>query len=225
MSSLTQVLSTFWNDYYNTDDSYLPIIVPSSMWFTCWVMCGICHINYGKFNAIHLFHHIVAMTIGGISLYYHDDTILKERISIFFSLSYFVFDLLDCIIRYDVNYAIHATLCLCLGYYNYTHPILFATRSNSRAAFIELSTPIFQLVQYKRTPILFVLFAITFTCCRIIWVPCIAYHIHQHGVQYNELPMILLGGFYCLNWFWYSKILRILYTGDVDKGKKKKKEE
>ena len=213
MDLISKSFSVFWYDYYNTDDSYLPLLLPLTLWINCWLICTVQKINYGKFTFIHLLHHIIAMIVGSISLYYFDDDVLKERVGIMFSISYFVVDLFDCIIRYDVNYAIHATLCLCLGYYNFTHPVLFQVRSNSCASFIELSTPIFQLVKYKRTPVLFVLFAISFTLCRIIWVPCIGYYVYSNGVTITELPMLLLFGFYCLNWYWYSKILKILWTG------------
>jgi hypothetical protein len=53
-----------------------------------------------------------------------------------------------------------------------------------------------------------------------VWVPVLSLQLKQAGRGYTDYLQLALCGFYCLNLFWYAKILRILYdgaTGKIDK--------
>jgi hypothetical protein len=61
--------------------------------------------------------------LGLMSMYYNDDSVFNERIPILWSIGYFVVDLVDCGLRGDVTYSLHALFCLVLGLSNYTTPV------------------------------------------------------------------------------------------------------
>jgi hypothetical protein len=84
---------------------------------------------------------------------------------------------------------------------------------NSKAAFIEASSLLLHKIKESRDPVLFMVFAFIYTLCRIVWIPTIMKELLDHGVQWTEPTLILLTGFYALNWWWYLKILKIIYKG------------
>jgi hypothetical protein len=56
-------------------------------------------------------------------MYYNDDSVFNERIPILWSIGYFIVDLVDCGLRGDATYSLHALFCLVLGVSNYTTPV------------------------------------------------------------------------------------------------------
>jgi hypothetical protein len=72
------------------------------------------------------------------------------------------------------------------------------------------------------------LFAAVFTLCRIVWIPVLMRQLATAGLEYTDFRQGFLLGFYVLNWFWYSKILMIIYKAAVgskeDDNEKEKKQ-
>ena len=155
----------------------------------------------------------------------------NERIPILWSLSYFIIDIMDCCIRRDLVYSLHGICCFVLGYMNYTIPILQLLKMNSKATYCELSNPFMHLAKRTRQPTHFVLFALVYTLCRILWIPMMYYQLmtyepdpqrmtdsQQSAVTitkitwYHPISCILVA-FYILNLYWYMKIINILLTG------------
>ena len=172
--------------------------------------------NWGDWLFVHELHNFIII-IGWISLYFDDDSIFNERIDILWSVSYFIVDLLYFVFKFDAR-----ALCLTLGFANYIIPLLRTLRMNSRVAQCEFSTPFLHVSRKIRKPLLFVLFAIAFTLCRMLYIPvALIIPNRQHGMEWTHWVMVALVAFHGLNCFWYIKILRILING----GKKTKKAE
>ena len=150
----------------------------------------------------------------------------NERIPILWSLSYFTVDIMDCFIRRDFVYSIHAICCLILGYMNDTIPVLQTLKMNSKATYCELSNPFMHLAKRTRRAQHFILFAIVFTLCRIVWIPIMYYQLisydneerHPRIAWYHPISGLLIA-FYILNWYWYVKIVHILVTGGGNAGR------
>ena len=222
-----QLLAIFWYDYYNTETSWLPLLLPFCGWCGLWVYATVHGKAYGKWWQIQLIHHVGAILGGSLSLYYDDDTLFNERNSILWSTAYFLVDLLDCLLTGHLAYIVHAVCCLLLGYGNYTLPLLRSLRMNSQATYIELSGLLLPYVKQYKKAWLFILFAVVFTGCRIIWIPLLAQQLVHHekeegGLAYTHPVMLAMGVFYCLNLYWYVGILRIIMTGNADGGNIKK---
>jgi hypothetical protein len=176
--------------------------------------------DFSRWHAVHNIHHVVAITLATLSLLSSTTTsttngffiTVREHIPIAFSLCYFAVDAVDCMIRRDGEYLLHATICLVLGMANYTHPTFFVLKMNSKATYCELSTPFLHYSKQTRQPIHFILFAIVFTMCRIVWIPILYRQLLTDGdISYRHPMMIVLAGFYALNVMWWMKILRIIY--------------
>jgi TLC domain len=197
----------WWDD----EDSLVPFYIAMTFWTgTYWYGRFILHRDFGRWNAIHNLHHIVAMTLATLSL---QQIIIREHIPILFSLSYFMVDALDCVLRRDMEYLLHASICLILGIANYIHPTFYTLRMNSKATYCELSTPLLHWSKRTRRPWHFLLFAIVFTMCRIVWIPIMYRQLLYHGnIPYYHPMMLLLAAFYLLNGLWWTKILKIIFS-------------
>ncbi|GKY92296.1 hypothetical protein MPSEU_000200700 [Mayamaea pseudoterrestris] len=214
--------SPLW-EAFNDNDSFLPFYLPFAMWIAIYAYCRATGIAFYKWHTIHNLHNLGAIALGLQSLYYNNDNVFNERIPILWSISYFLIDLLDCVLRLDRDYTIHAGFCLLLGYFNYTTPTLRRLRMNSKASLCESSNPFMHLAKHTRRPAHFLLFAVVYTCCRIVWIPVMVKQLLDEGLTLtNPIQMALLG-FYGLNLFWYAKIIRILVEGS--RGKTASKEE
>jgi hypothetical protein len=210
---------------YNVEDSLLPFYLPLFGWILTFIYCQLTNKSFESWAPVHNAHHLVGMTLATLSLYYDDESILAERIGIMWSLSYFLVDLVDQVRHKSVSYSVHAVCVLFLGMSNLYTPRFYRLRMNSKAMFLELSTPILYLSKHTRKPLHFVLFAVTFTLCRIIWIPFMMHQLLDDGMPWKDPRLLVLVVFYGLNWFWYSKILRLLVFPPDEKKKKKKKKE
>jgi hypothetical protein len=205
-------VSSLWQ-VYNSEESWLPFYLPLAFWSACWLYSYQQKFDYSKWDMLNGFHHVGAITLGLISIYYNDDTIFNERITILWSIPYFIVDLVECVYRKHFTYTVHGLVCLILGVGNYQTPLYRMLRMNSKATFIEASSLLLYKTKESRDPVLFMVFAFIYTLCRIVWIPTIMKELLDHGVQWTEPTLILLTGFYALNWWWYLKILKILYKG------------
>eukprot|EP00523_Entomoneis_sp_CCMP467_P005579 CAMPEP_0168749842 /NCGR_PEP_ID=MMETSP0724-20121128/16941_1 /TAXON_ID=265536 /ORGANISM="Amphiprora sp., Strain CCMP467" /LENGTH=215 /DNA_ID=CAMNT_0008797797 /DNA_START=10 /DNA_END=654 /DNA_ORIENTATION=+ len=206
----------YW-ETFNSVDSFLPLYVPLCFWVPTYLYCTWYDKNRPKKNtfqkwvALHNFHNYGAMTLATISI--NEIWNLNERVPILWSLAYFLVDLVDCLVRSDLQFTFHALCCIFLGLSNYNLPILFRLKMNSKASYCELSSPFLYLAKSTRNPLHFALFALIFTCCRIVWVPIMYWQCMKEGMSWNHPILLVLAGFYGLNCFWYSKIVKILYDG------------
>lgn len=215
----------FWRDHYTSDDTWLPFALPFSMWVSFWIYARLLKkFDFSKWFPIHTLHHVGALTQASLSLYYQNNAIFNERIPIFWSASYFVLDILDSVVAGHVLYVAHGAVCLLLGIANYNIPLLRELRMNSKASYIETSSVILYQVKQNRKPWLFVLFAVTYTCCRIVWIPFMMKELLDNGMEYTNFIFILLVLFYILQIHWWIKILKILASGG-EKGGADKAEE
>jgi hypothetical protein len=163
--------------------------------------------SFHRWYAIHNLHNGGAILLGSLSIYsassynttatatQQQNELLftfNERIPILWSLSYFGVDIVDCCVRGDITYLLHALFCAGLGYANYSSPaVLQRFRMNSKATYCELSNPFMHRAKRTREPRDFCLFAFVFTCCRMLWIPFLyAQLLGSAGMRWNEpIPM------------------------------------
>jgi hypothetical protein len=207
--------SSFWRNHYTSNDAILPLLLPCLLWTSCWIYARIISkTDFAKWYNLHTLHHVGAITQASLSLYFQNDDIFHERIPILWSMSYFVIDIVDCFYMGHLLYIAHGVVCLCLGVANYNIPLLRELRMNSKATYIETSSILLYQVKQYRKPWLFLVFAITYTCCRILWIPYMMKELLDNGMKYTHIIFILLVIFYLLQIHWWIKILKILITGD-----------
>ena len=212
---------SFW-ETFNSEESFLPFFLPLMAWLTMYFVGRSKGLLFHEWLFMQNLHNIGCIVLSAISLYFNDDSIFNERITILFSLSYFVLDFVDCLIRLDYAYTAHAFFCLTLGVGNYITPICRILRTNSKASMVEISSPFLHMAKTTRKPWHFLLFVIVFTCCRMIWLPIMMKQLHDGGLPFmQDIRQILMVGFYCLNLFWYYKMVRIVVTGGRKDSKKK----
>lgn len=114
---------------YNADDSFLPFYIPLTIWVGTFAYCKVLKKReFHKWLSLHNTHNVIGILLGLLSLYFKDDNVFSERIPILWSVSYFLVDVIDCVMRFDGVYTAHATCCLVLGISNYTTPVSFALR-------------------------------------------------------------------------------------------------
>jgi TLC domain len=213
---MSDLLSSAWN-LFNDESSFVPLYASLSLFASSYAVSRYRRFPFHKWLALHNTHNAGAVLLGSLSLIFQNDRQFSERITIFWSLGYFVVDLWDCLLRWDVQYSIHAVACLSLGVANYASPVLRQLRMNSKAAMCELSTPVLHVAKTTRRPAHFALFGLAFTLCRIVWVPIMAIQLHrQGGLPWSDVRILGVAAFYCLNLYWYYKIIRILVTGGKD---------
>jgi hypothetical protein len=131
-------------------------------------------------------------------------------------MSYFFVDLIDCIIRRDVVFVIHALLALGICGGCLWSPIHHNTlRTVSLGAWVELSTPALHRWYATQTKRDYIIYFALFTLCRIIWIP---YVLRQVIRQYAAPAMhtmhtvlTVLGTFlYILQLGWYGNMIQTL---------------
>jgi len=202
---------------YNAKDSWLPFTLPLIIWIGCFLYCYLPsekeRPTFAKWTAMLNFHNYVAISLALLSIFINDDALFNERIPILWSLGYFGVDLVDCLIRLDWEYSLHAIFCVVLGVSNYISPVCRVLRMNSKAQLCEVSSPFLYLSKSTRKPLHFALFALVFTLCRVVWVPFLLYQVKQYGLEWTDYRVVFLILFYCLNVFWWFKIIRILVNG------------
>lgn len=219
---MIDILKTFWFEYYNVPTNWYSFWIPFAMWSGCWlhsVRKG--KKDFPKWWQLHTLHHLGAITLASASLYIDDDSIFNERNGILFSMSYFIVDIIDSIYMGHILYVAHGTACVVLGYANYNMSLLRALKMNSKASYIESSSVVLVQVKRYRKPWLFAIFALVYTLCRIVWIPCMAKTLLDNGMERTHPVMMIMGLFYCLNIHWYIKIIKIAINGDGKKETKK----
>lgn len=205
---------------YNEEGSLLPFCLPLFFWTAIFIYCLLKKRSFEGWVLVNNIHHVVGMTIATLSLYYDDESIFAERIGIMWSFSYFLVDLIDCLLSQNVTYTFHAICVLILSMSNLYTPRFYRLRMNSKAMFLELSTPMMYWSKRTRNPLHFLLFAVLFTCCRIVWIPFMMKQLYDDGMTWKDPRFLVLVAFYALNFYWFAKIVRILVSGAPSQKKK-----
>ena len=218
MNPILQAAKALWHDHYNVETNWYAFWFPSALWVGCWLHAKfISKKDFARCWSLHTLHHVGAITLGSLSLYYDDDSVFNERNTILWSLPYFIVDIIDMLLMGHVLYVGHGVACLLLGLANYNLPLLRSLRMNSKATYIETSSILLYQVKRFRKPWLFGIFAVVYTLCRIIWIPFMVKDLLNHGMEYTSPVLICMGLFYCLNIHWYIKIVQIAVNGDGKK--------
>jgi len=215
-------MDTFWNEY-TSENSRLPFLLPFSFFLSSWFLFRVIQKrDFARFYKIHTTHHVGALICACLSLYFQDNAIFHERIGILWSMSYFIIDIVDCLLMQHFTYIAHGVICLGLSWCNYTIPLHQTLRMNSKAAFIETSSIILYQVKQNRNPVLFGIFAIVYTLCRIVWIPFIMKELYDHDVGFTHPIQLALIAFYGLQVHWWIKIIKIALNPPSEEEEKKK---
>ena len=196
----------------NSPDRWEPFYVMLMFWITMFLYCYLpIHppdkkVVFHQWTGLHNFFNSTVILMGLVSLYYNDDEIFSERMTCLWILSYFSVDLVDCVWRLDVAFTIHAVLCVLLGYINFTNPLCYALRINSKSAMFEISTPFMHYARSVKKPLPFLVFGILFFACRIAWIPVIGWGLLKNGLPPFGIMAIFSYAFYTLNLYWFYKV-------------------
>jgi len=224
-SPILQAAKDFWVNQYNVETNWYSFWIPLTFWTGTWLYAKLSKKNFSKMEKIHLIHHVGAITLASLSLYFNDDSIVNERTTILWTSTYFIIDTIESLLMGHIAYILHGSFVLVLGYGNYNIPLLRSLRMNSKAQYIETSSLVLPYVKRYRKPWLFLIFALVFTMCRIIWVPFMMKDLLNNGMEASHPIFICVGLFYCLNIHWYIKIIKIAVKGSGKKEDDEKKSE
>jgi hypothetical protein len=183
-------------EHFIAEESLLPFFIPLLGWTSAFLFCEFTNREFGRWTPVHNTHHAVGLLFASLSLFFNDESIFAERNGIFWSLSYFVVDFVDCVRSGGVAYSFHAICCIFLGVSNYNTPAFYSLRMNSKALFLELSTPILYLSKKTKKPLHFALFALVFTLCRIVWLPIMMRQLIKEGFPWTDLRFLVIVAFY-----------------------------
>jgi hypothetical protein len=120
-----------------------------------------------------------------------------------------------------VAFSLHAIFCIVLGIGCYTSPVFRLLRINSKALLCELSSPFMHLAKQTRNPLHFILFALVFLACRIVWLPWFLSDLRHYDLRWYDFRVFFIVAFYGLNVFWFYKILRIIFKAARGNTKRK----
>lgn len=186
--------------------------------------------NFGTWMAIHDFHAYTLLILSGFSLFYGNNAVFSEAIPTCFTMSYFLVDLVDCLVRKDGIFVIHALLALgiCGGCYlsPLHHNVL---RTVSQGAWVEVSTVALHrwyTTQSKRD---YSIYFVLFTICRILWIPRLLYQVYRMTPLQSTANKFLRRalwtagvGLYLLQLAWYANMIKVLrqYDKHMERGMK-----
>jgi hypothetical protein len=197
-----------------------------AFWLTSWLVTKIAspkNVNHFDNNAFLMtLGHVGGMSIAAASLYFNDDDIIPETLTISWFASFFIADLWDCLYRKDAVFTVHALMSLTLCQINCGPKYLMA-RTSSKGSFTELSSPFYTKWKKTKSKVDFQIFTIIFFFCRLVWVP----YFLIDSAKVIQLEGISLYGsvmFFIMQVFFFLKMLNILinYKDDGDGNEKKK---
>ncbi|KAL7525211.1 hypothetical protein ACHAWF_001257 [Thalassiosira exigua] len=133
--------------------------------------------------------------------------IIPESIPLCWSISFFLVDLLDTVVRRDAMFFVHAVVSLALNICTGSTARHRMLRSVSKGFFTESSTPFLNYWKKSKSYSSFLVFFLVFTLCRMIWIPYFlytTYAIQLDGeIDFLIWPSIL---FYIIQLAWYTKM-------------------
>jgi len=203
------------------------IHIPTLLFFlTIWVGTYVYSKDKHKFDrdgTASSIHSIIVVLLASSSLLFQGESTVSESVPLTFSCSYFLVDLLDCIVRLDSVFTFHAILSLFLNVCCH-RPDIFAWRGGSRAYMTEISTPFYNRWKLTKTKADFVILCVIFFLCRIVWVPIFLWgmYFRQSSPAEFDLLMVASLAFYVLQLAFFAKMVNILMNYGGSKKKRKK---
>lgn len=197
----------------NDDDLFALFLLMVAFWATSWIICYVYKGGieaFVSYSPLFVFHSVMSVFLSSLSLYFGDDEIFPERVANSFSMSFFIVDLFDCIVRKDVPFIIHAALGLSTLTGCYMTPIHQELRSASKGMMIEISTPFLYLWKKTKKKSHFILLAMTFTGCRIIWLSIYLYQMYRNESIPSDFIYISSFLLLPLQVVWWFKLMALL---------------
>jgi hypothetical protein len=154
--------------------------------------------GFNDSKSIHIFHSIATSILATTVLCLDAD----EALPTLFSGSYFVVDLVDCLIRKDMIFLAHAIISLVLCIMGYAIPELRAIKLASRGLLCELSTPLLYRWQRTKTKMDFTYFCIVFTVVRPIWLGFVLREVLARASILHTAVIVFCSGLYALQIIW-----------------------
>jgi len=180
------------------------------VWLVVYTSCTVRHGKEYFVKALlwHDIHAIGLCILSALSLYFDDDKICPELVPILFTLAYFTVDIIDCLVRMDAPFLVHAVLSIGICVFAMREPRYLVLRAVSCGGLTELSS--YPLHQWQRSKSKqdFVVFAISFTACRVLWIPYFLPRVYKE--MGFGIPVIAGIGLFLLNFAWWFKIVHIL---------------
>lgn len=193
-----------------TDESIVPMFCFFlSFWAISYILCF--KYKGGKegfveYIPLHVFHSSATVVFSSASLYFRDDRIFPERLMNIFSMSYFIVDIVDCIIRKDSAFFVHAILGLSTLVGCYTSVIHQTLRSASKGMMIEISTPALYLWKKTHKFSHALLFTTLFIACRIIWLPIYLHMLYTNETIVTDFVIVSSFLLFPLQLVWVSRL-------------------
>mmetsp|Transcript_25161 Transcript_25161/g.29124 ORF Transcript_25161/g.29124 Transcript_25161/m.29124 type:complete len:214 (+) Transcript_25161:121-762(+) len=165
-------------------------------------------------------HSITGILIGSISLYFKDDSIFSEQTLLAWSKGYFIADLVDCVVRKDLMFTVHALIGSILIYACSVSPF-YGMRAASRGIAVEFSNPFYNRWRDTKTKSDFRNFLISFFLARIVYTPLFLNGLNVNGdLARFKVALIASIAFYILNFLWFLKAISMYINYDETRKKK-----
>ncbi|KAL3816911.1 hypothetical protein ACHAXA_009106 [Cyclostephanos tholiformis] len=192
--------------------------------------------GFGNSSVISNLHSVPLCALAFLSL----NHIIPETVPICWSVSFFVVDLIDSIVRREAMWFVHAVISLALNLLTGSSARHRALRSVSKGFFAEASTrqvsqtlsaivffttkttttfqPFLNHWKKSKSYSSYVVFFVVFTLCRLIWVPYFIYTTYFYHLN-GELDMLIWPSLaFCLLQFaWYAKMCMIAVNYKIPK--------
>jgi len=192
----------------------------AALWVYSFISAGKKLEAFSKKCELHDFHSGGIVIICFLSLYHNNDTVFPERLGNIFSISYFLVDWADCLVRFDAPFLVHATLSLLAIGGCYFSPAHQMYRSASKVLLIEASTPLLHIWHKSKKKKDLMTFFVVFTACRILWFPyflCKAFMEPSLPLDFVFFSSVLL---LPLQILWWIKMTAMLLSYKEKKSEK-----
>mmetsp|Transcript_15354 Transcript_15354/g.32313 ORF Transcript_15354/g.32313 Transcript_15354/m.32313 type:complete len:249 (+) Transcript_15354:246-992(+) len=140
---------------------------------------------------------------------------IPEKYPVIYSVGFFVVDLVDCFIRGDTTFFIHAVLTLGMKFGAYSSVDHRQLRSISKVFLAESSTPFLNHWKSTKTKHDFRYFFIAFTVVRVIWVPYFIHEVYTIHIQERDVIFWPCMAFITLQLTWFVKMCNMLLNYKV----------
>ena len=209
-----QITPSFLLEEYQADPHGWLLIPFLAGWALVYAYCfhkgGI--ESFARSSSAHQGHALIVCCLSAISLYHDDDTKFSESIPILFSTSYFVMDFVDCLVRVDGMFLVHAMAAIALGCCGYISGPFRDVRLMSRGYMIELSN--IQLHRWKKTKTRqdFAFLVALFTATRIMYLPISILREVADIIGVKNVVFGILLVLQCLQVGWWVKMIDMLLS-------------
>jgi len=218
--------------------------LPLSMWICVAIWLTMYTISYLKNNAtnqdhfnspfISNIHTLIGLILAIRSIYtdqndIDDNPMTPEMTLISWSAGYFVADFIDCIVRKDTLFIVHAIVGISLICSVSISPF-YELKAGSYGYVVELSTVWFNYWKKTKTKRDFRNFLLSFFLVRIVYTPIFLSWMNGDGrigdekgnIVGNRLALIGSLSFYLLNSIWFYKGCQMYLNYDENKVEKKR---